>query len=261
MSGWAMSGWETSGRAMPGTRFAALLAAGLALGLGSARADEADQLVVVEAHGVALNPGDTVDGKAPLALKDDQFVTLMSPSGQTIKIAGPSNKAPGAGAGGDTADVTAALKTLVTQKLASSESLGVVRGAGTEPIPPDPWLINATYVGNRCLPDAGPIVLWRPQAGSAVRVTITATDRSWHAAATWAAGSDRVPLPKTVPLVRRATYIVKAGNKEVAITLIAIPPSVRTDAMRAAWMIQEGCDTQAAALLRKLGQDVELPAK
>lgn len=238
------------------------VAAGVAatfLAVAAARADApAAQLVVVEARGIALTPGEAIDPTKPVVLKPDQFVVLMSPTGQTIKLTGPYDKAPGGDGGGGKAEVGAALTALVTQKLASSESLGVVRGANADPIPPQPWLVNVTHVGNRCLEVGKPITLWRDRSDATIPLTVTPFDHSWRANATWAAGDDRLTLPSTVPISRRASYMVKAGNQTVAITIIAIPATVDNDAMRASWMIEAGCTAQAVALLRSLGQKVDV---
>lgn len=226
-----------------------LLVAAVALALGSAQA-RAVTLVVVEARGVDLKPGAEVDGAKPMALKDGQVVTLISPTGEIIKLHGPMNAAPAPAQGGSTVDVQGALKTLVTQELADNAELGVVRGAGDDPIPPQPWLVDVVHDGTRCLPENTPIVFWRPGGGVAQTVSIAPYDRSWLAKAEWRAGDDRLTVANAVPLRSRATYLVRVGNKEAAVTLVMIPAAVSNDAMRAAWMIEVGCVPQVKSLLQ-----------
>jgi hypothetical protein len=43
------------------------------------------------------------------------------------------------------------------------------------------------------------------------------------------------------------------GDRELAITLVALPPSLQNDAMRAAFMMELGCDAQAKALMAQAG--------
>jgi hypothetical protein len=230
-------------------RIVALIALVTVVAMGSAPSRAAN-LVVVEARGIDLNPGVEIDGAKPLVLKDGQVVTLISASGEIIKLHGPSNAAPAPTQGGSTVDVKGALRTLVTQELADNAELGVVRGSGDDPIPPEPWLVDVTHDGTRCLPENSPIVFWRPGGGGAQTVSIAPYDRSWLARAEWQAGADRLTVANAVPLRARATYIVQIGKKEAAVTLVMIPSVVNNDAMRAAWMIEVGCAPQVKSLLQ-----------
>jgi hypothetical protein len=231
------------------SRIAVTIAA-IVVALGFAVPSYSATLVVVEARGVDLKPGVEVDGNKPLALKDGQVVTLISPSGEIIKLHGPSNAAPAPAQSGSTADVKGALRTLVTQELADNAELGVVRGGADDPVPPEPWLIDVTRDGNRCVPENRPIVFWRPGGGGAATISIAPYDRSWLARAEWQAGTDQMSLATAVPLRSRSTYVVRLGDKEAAVTLIRIPSAVSNDAMRAAWMIEVGCVSQVKALLQ-----------
>jgi hypothetical protein len=224
----------------------AALAALLPVPPGALAAD----VVVVDARGVDLKPGQAIDGAQKLTLKAGQQVTLISPAGKTMKLRGPYDDAPLGGAADAAPDVAAALSALVTQNLARSDKVGVVRGGGNDVVPPEPYLLDVTHVGTRCLREDTPIVFWRPGAGPATKLVVTPYDRSWRARAEWPAGLDRIMMPPTLPLHSRTTYIVHLGDKENAITLVAIPAAATNDAMRAAWMMDAGCDTQAQALLR-----------
>jgi hypothetical protein len=232
------------------TRLLAILSTAVVLALCPRLGQAAVTMVVVEAHGLKLQPGDTVDGSITLALQEGQQLTLIAPTGQIVKLKGPSDAPPLPGNAAGPADVKAALNTLITQKVAMNERAGVVRGTGSPPVPPDPWLLDVTHVGNRCLPADQPMVLWRPAGTKETNLVITPSDRSWQAKAIWPEGADRLTLPNIQPLARRTAFLVRLGNREVGITLIAIPASLTNDAMRAAWMEESGCDTQAEALLK-----------
>src|SRR5258707_12636853 len=77
----------------------------------------AADLVVLEARGTSLRPGQIVNSTQPLALKQGQHVTLISPTGVTLKLDGPYDKAPGTDQGRGT-PVANALSMLVTQRQA-----------------------------------------------------------------------------------------------------------------------------------------------
>ena len=228
-------------------RAAAAVAVTMTVGMA---ATHAANLVVVDARGIDLKPGAEIDGAKPLTLKDGQVVTLISPSGEIIKLHGPMNAAPAPAQGGSTVDVRGALRTLVTQELADNAELGVVRGGADDPVPPQPWLVDVTRDGTRCLPANYPVVFWRPGGGGATPVTIAPYDRSWLVRTEWQAGNDRLSLGGAVPLRNRQTYVVRVGSKEVAVTLVTIPAAVSNDAMRAAWMIELGCTPQVKSLLQ-----------
>ncbi len=208
-------------------------------------------LVVVESRGINLPAGQAVDGSKPLTLTDGQQVTLIAPTGQMIKLRGPWDKPPLGDAAAADPDVAAALKALLTQNLARSEKVGVVRGGSDQVVPPDPWLVDVTHVGVRCVPANDRIVFWRPNGGNAANLSVQPYDRSWRARGQWPAGTDRLPVPSTLPLTNRATYIVGLDGKNTSITLVTIPAAASNDAMRAAWMIEQGCGAQAQSLLQR----------
>lgn len=239
-------------RAMALLVFAVMLAAAPA---------RAVTLVVAEVRGIDLRPGQSIDGAKPLILKEGQQVTLISTTGRVIKLRGPFDQAPAGEEAGSSADMGAALRTLVTQKLARNEQGGVVRGNAAEVVPPEPWLVDVTHAGNRCLPEEAPLVFWRPDGAAAASLVVTPTDRSWLARADWVAGSDRLTIPRTLPVASRSTYVVKLAAKENAITLITIPAVVDSVVMRAAWMSEAGCDAQALALLRSVRETAQGPGQ
>jgi hypothetical protein len=210
-------------------------------------AANAAQYVVVEARGVAIAVGSIVDPTKPLILKQGQHVTLVSDSGQTIKLDGPYEKAPVAQQG---VQLAAAFTGLVTERNARMGEIGTTRGAAQKAPLPDPWLIDASSSGSACLLQGQAPVLWRPTTASPVDVIITPSDRSWRAQTKWSPGADRLRLTNDLGVHGDASYFIALNGSESAITISSVPTVLSTDQMRAAWMIQKGCDRQAQALLR-----------
>ena len=93
-------------------------------------------------------------------------------------------------------------------------------------------------------------MLWRPTTASPVDVIITPSDRSWRAQTKWSTGTDRLSLTSDLGVHGDASYFISLNDSESAITISSVPSVLSTDQMRAAWMIQKGCDRQAQALLR-----------
>jgi hypothetical protein len=224
---------------------ATLIAAALCLSL-SAGAAQAAQYVVVEARGVNLKVGSIVDPTKPLVLKQGQHLTLISDSGQTIKLDGPYEKAPIASQG---VQLAAAFTALASNNKGRLGEIGTTRAAGKAELP-KAWLLDATRPGSECLLEGQQPVLWRPAADTAADVVIMPADRSWKAQTTWRRGDTELAVKPDMGLHGDASYLVAVNGNESAITVSTVPASLANDQMRAAWMLQRGCAPQAEALLR-----------
>jgi hypothetical protein len=213
----------------------------------SVSAAQAANLIVVEARGIGLKPGTTIDSTKPLVLKQGQHVTLISDAGATLSIDGPYNQPPSAG--GDGKSLGTALAALATERNARTGEAGVTRGGAPNKVP-EPWLVDVTRSGNVCLREGLQPVFWRPDAKTAASLIVMPVDRSWKSQANWPAGLDRLSVTTDVPVHGGAAYVVNYGGTEYALAMNTIPASLANDSMRAAWMVQKGCEAQAEALLR-----------
>ncbi len=214
---------------------------------GIAGTAHAANLIVVEARGIALKPGTTVDSAKPLMLKQGQHVTLISEAGATLSIDGPYNQPPSAGGGGKSLGAT--LAALGTEHTARTGEAGVTRGAAPSTLP-EPWLFDVTRSGNVCLEEKREPVFWRPDDKSAASLIVMPVDRSWKSQADWPAGLSRITVTTDVPMHGGAAYVVNYNGTEYALAVNTVPASLDNDSVRAAWMVQKGCEAQAEALLR-----------
>ncbi len=221
--------------------------AALALPVGGAAAAN---LTVVEARGVGLAPGTTIDSTKPLVLKQGQHVTLISDDGATLSIDGPYNAPPSAGTGGKSLGAT--LAALGTERNARIGEAGVTRGAAPSTLP-EPWLFDVTHSANVCLQENTQPVFWRPDAKIETKLIVMPVDRSWKSLAEWPVGLDRMQVTTDVPMHGGAAYVVNYAGTDYALAVNTVPASLANDQMRAAWMVQKGCEAQAEALLRKKG--------
>lgn len=237
--------------AVPGVMAAAVFLTGMPA--------SAMELVVFQASGTDLQPGQIVDGSAPLQLKDGQLVSLIAPNGQIIDLKGPYNQVPNLKAEIQEG-VTASLKALVVAKRTDDSSFGVSRSA-TDVIKsarekgwvPDPWLINVALSGNQCQRLGQPVVFWRPEKERTAKLTLKVGKDIWEAETNWPGGAEKLASPAELPLVDSEVYTVRLSDGDaVSFTLHLIPATVSTDGMRAGWMNAKGCDAQALALLSKL---------
>jgi hypothetical protein len=211
-------------------------------------AAKAADLVVIEARGITLRPGQTVDSTKPIALKQGQHVTLISPAGATIKLDGPYEKAPDADQGRGV-PVANTLALLVTQRQARVGEVGTTRGNAPSTLP-DPWLLDASRAGTVCLREGTEAIFWRPDAVRDADLTVAPTDRSWKADTHWPAGADRIMVKAPVLIHGGAAYVVTLNGAQSAMKVENVPPVLSNDPMRAAWLAGKGCEAQAEALLR-----------
>lgn len=218
---------------------AALLLAGTAA--------QAENLIVVEARGIGMKPGSSIDAAKPLVLKQGQHVTLITQTGATLSIDGPYNKPPAAG--GQGRSVGATLAGLTTERTARTGEAGVTRGTTFNKLPAA-WLVDVTHSGSACLQENHEPVFWRPDASSPSSLTVMPSDHSWKSQAVWPAGTTTLKVTTDVPVHGGAAYVIKFNGSDYALAMSTVPASLSNDSMRAAWMLQKGCEAQAEALLR-----------
>ena len=226
---------------MRGSLLASMLAFSLFAG-----AAEAAQYVVVEARGVNLKVGAIVDPTKPLVLKQGQHLTLISDSGQTIKLDGPYEKAPVAAQG---VQLAAAFGALASNNNGRLGEIGTTRAAGKVNLP-EPWLLDAVHSGSECLREGDQPVLWRPAADKPVDLVVMPADRSWKAEAKWPAGQSELAMKSEMGVHGDASYFMVVNGNETPVSIATVPKSLANAQMRAAWMLQKGCTPQAEALMR-----------
>ena len=231
--------------------FSLSFCAAIAFFVGLALPATASELVVVEAKGIELAPGAKIDGAKVLVLTAGQRLTLIAADGRSLKLRGPYEEAPApvqavAGA----ANVGDALKNLMNQRVAGTAALGVVRAGGEAAELPDPWVLDVSRSGARCVASDATPVLWGPRFAEATALAIEPADRSWRARGQWPAESDRFSLPARIPLADGRGYVFEIGGNAANVVIHRMPASFRDPLLQAAWMIEKGCNDQARALAR-----------
>jgi len=208
---------------------------------------------VVDAKGVDLTPGQVINGEQPLVLAVGQKVTLVTSDGRTIKLKGPTDQPPVGNVVVASNDVVQSLQGLMKAKAADTSSAGIIRDGTANFTQPVPWVVEVRHSGDRCLLAGGTIVLWRNDpVTKPSTIEIAAADKSWSAHAAWPQGSDKLALPATLTLKDGQTYVTTIDKSPVNLAIHVIPQTIQSDAARAAWMIEMGCEPQAKALIAEL---------
>lgn len=226
-----------------------LLGAAIALTPAAAMAAK---MIVIDARAGSLKPGMSVESGSAISLKEGERVTLIGPDGKTVALRGPFSGPPASRGGGAAADPRQALAALVSTRNARASSIGAVRaGAGAVKLD-DPWLIDISRPGPRCLREGTPPIWWRPADGAAQAFTVFPIDRSWRADFTWAAGQTHLKAPRLQKLEALTMFIVRTDGQEIAVGVNMIPKDITDDLVLASWMLEKGCIPQADALLARL---------
>lgn len=225
-------------------------AASLLLG---ATAVSATTLIVIDSRTAGLKAGQKIDSAVPINLKEGERVTLIGPDGKSITLRGKFTGPP-IGRAVATADPGRALAALINTRNARTSSVGVVRGATDAAPLPDPWLIDISRSGERCLKAGSKAVWWRPDGTAAQKFTVLPIDRSWRADFEWKAGSDMMAVPPLAKFDTQTIFLFRVNEQEFSVSVNIVPPDLDNDFILASWMLEKGCIQQADALLKRIGQ-------
>lgn len=228
--------------------------------IGMAGAALAVPLIVIDARGGALKPGMKIDSAKPITLKEGERVTVIGPDGKAVTLRGAFSGPPMAKAG-SAVDPRSALAALIGTRNARTSSVGVVRG-GTDAAPlPEPWLIDVSRSGDRCIKEGARPIWWRPAAtGAAQTLTVMPIDRSWRADVAWPAGQQKLTPPPLGRMEAQTMLVVRDAGEDRFVRINQVPADLPNDFVLASWMLEKGCVQQADALLRDIQKREGAPA-
>lgn len=215
----------------------------------------AAQLVVIDARGGSYKPGASIASSRPVVLKAGERLSLIAPDGRNVVLRGPYNGLP-LQRSGEARNARAALGALIATRNARSSSIGAVRGGPDAAALPDPWLIDISRPGARCLREGQTPIWWRPSSVGDVPFVVQPVDRSWRADFVWKNGEDRMRAPRLSKLDGISLFVIRTGDQDNAIGINMIPQGDYDDLVLASWMLEKGCIQQADAFLKRLQASV-----
>lgn len=225
----------------------------------SAQACLAAPMTVVEARGGGLRPGMRVEGASKIQLKDGERVTLIGADGRAVTLRGIYAGVIAKGGGGGTQNPRAALAALISTRNDRASQVGAVRAGANAAALPDPWLIDVSRPGARCIREGERPVWWRPDATEHTPFTVYPIDRSWRADFAWAAGQDRMLAPDLAKLDGVKTFLIAVPGQDNAISINMIPKDITDPLVLSSWMLEKACVQQADAYFRLIQKDLDQP--
>ncbi len=224
----------------------------LAIGMTSAVAI-ASTLIVIDARAPGLKAGQKIDSTKPITLKEGERVTLIGPDGKSITLRGKFSGLP-LGNAPTASDPRRALAALINTRNARTSSVGVVRGATDAAALPDPWLVDISRAGERCIKEGSKVIWWRPESTTAQKFTVLPVDRSWQADFEWNPGEDMIVAPPLAKYDAQTIFLMRVNEQEFPVSVNIVPADLENDLILASWMLEKGCIQQADALLKQVSQ-------
>ena len=216
----------------------------------------AEPLIVMDARGVKVKVGSSIDSDKPIKLEDGERITFIRADGVTTTLRGPFNDVPFQKKS-TASDPKQALAALVSTRDAKTNSVGVIR-AGTDAKPiPNYWLIDVTRPGVRCLEKSRQPIFWRPDASKESRFRIIPADASYQFDRLWPINQNEFNVSK-VTFTRADNFITAIlDEQEFNIDIVEIPEEISSGLLLAGYMLERGCIQQADALLKQLQENPE----
>jgi hypothetical protein len=214
------------------------------------------KLIVIDARSAQLKAGVSIDSALAITLKEGERVTLVAPDGKSVTLKGPFS-GPAMPDSSTAADPRTALAALVNTRDARTNSVGVIRAGADAAKLPEPWLVDMSRPGTRCMMEGEVPVWWRPEVQTEDQFTVFPVDRSWRADFNWVKGQDRQTVPKIARFEGPNTFVIRRDSQEYAVTITVIPKVIDTDLVLTSFMLEKGCIQQADALLVKIKNDLD----
>lgn len=226
----------------------------LVLGLLLPASGLADQLVIVASTVEDLPRGTMVDGSAELTLPEGSSLTLVSKSGELMKLEGPFQGIPSSGDPGEgDAGLLFALEQLLENRKAE-ETPGVFRAAPGGDQPAGPWWIDTSRSGHYCVHPAHPPVLWRPRPAAAEGIEIRQLRGGGAGEAQWAAGEATASWPEKLKVEDGGAYVLQKGRspRRQIIVHVLGEEAGEDELQQLVGLVSQGCMQQAETLAEAL---------
>ncbi len=233
----------------------------LAILTATASAIAAGEFVIIAASSDAgqLQPGKIFKPEQKITLNAGERITLLSESGQVVKLKGPYSGlvSPRASAAtdqksGDWSATIDKISKLVTRDAAKSNVLGASRALGARKSGEDDlWLMAVDSSGHRCV-RAKDVAMWRKKPRPAIKITLR-SKKAKRSGLPWGKGEDTLMLPPE--FIEDGTLIVMKIDKQPRrFNLHVLPDGISEKDWGPIlhWMIKNQCSRQSYLLIDEL---------
>jgi hypothetical protein len=237
-----------------GVAFAALIA-------HVSTADAAD-VVVISSNVPGIVAGTLLDDAAEVAIPEGARATFLAANGQTVtregKYHGMIGSGDGAGAGGQSG-VLDAIAGLLSPDQSDQSVLGQMRGTAPVEGPGNSLWIDTSRPGQYCVDSNRFLHLWRPQADERRVAKLTDMETSRSAMISWNGGEITHPWPEDLTYRDKAAFlvVVEGAPEPVHVSFRILPRSFDSELQRIAWMVEQGCISQAQLELARFQDSVD----
>ena len=225
-----------------------LAGCGLAIALGAAAAAEAAVLVVRSSgpSAKAYPAGKAIPDAQTITLKSNDVVILLDSRG-TRTLRGPGKFSATASA---SASATSSLAALTGQSSNRRSRVGAVRRPPTGATAGrNVWQADVSRSGNICIANPADLGLYRADAASAARVTVTDVASGKSAPVEFQEGVKIVSWPAGVPVASGGRYQVSGGGGNATYTARMIQPVPAGLEGLAQSFIRNDCEAQLDVLI------------
>lgn len=211
------------------------------------QAGAADYVIMEYEGEVAYRIGDLVDSAQPVSLPEESSITLVSSTGEKVRVEGPFVGALGSAGDGESAELVQSLALLFREQAEWAAKQTLVRSLGEEPNA-DPWVFDIDWQSNYCYRKPGDAALWRKKAvaDGSVKISVSGDNISTK----WPKGANRLDWPSDMPIAEGDRYSVELNQSDKRlIEFKKLPTDLPTRAHMAGWMAENACDDQAVLLM------------
>lgn len=214
----------------------------------------AQDFIVFKSKGGQFPPGMVVSSGDKIQLGVGEYLKIIAPSGKMVKVQGPYNEPLGNMAKMTQKGISDTLKALVSAQQKHTKDMGVTRdssgiiqAARKIGWVPEPWVVNISYNGDKCVKEGEKVRFWRAEEQN-LKLKISMA-KEFEAVKVLNKGESYINAPENLPIMDGAKYQFEYGDKLTQSTIHLIPNSVTDKTILASWLKESGCRAQAVALL------------
>jgi hypothetical protein len=231
---------------LPSPVLHSILAVVLLFAMQQATAQQAYNFVVFFSTNIGVwPPGHQLRSGQEITLAKGETLRAIDSSFEQIVLRGPGMRVVPDGA--PASKVLDALRSVLAARRDILNAF--VTRQGKLPSAPDPWWLDTTATGNRCLKAGASPRLWQPAVKELVRARLSMPGRSaWFS---WESGEATADWPASIPVVQGVPYRLEVSSlnlvREFVIVILTDVPADPIE--NSTLLLLQDCTAQAHALL------------